>query len=467
MNPLSQEQLNAMVNAGAGVQPQATSGDTSGALSKEQLDAMVNAGLSHSQSAALLGHSTGLTTRTLSDGAFQPTNSFENIKDLGIGALKSVGDTALGAAQMGEGIANQTAGRVVNAIQGKGFNPLSNEQLGNDVSNPQSQISKTSDSLLASKNDAQGAGKFLGNVAQALVPVGNIAKGGIATESIVGKAGSAIGKGASQLMDSTGITKFLADRAASKATNAVASTAETMTKGERQAAIAEGRLVPTVTGGGKYVASETEQNAGKILSGNLEKNPVKNVPIIQGEIATRGKAAETFLEQNAKPISNAEDFNAFSTKRTEMAKYSTPTEMKAYDEQINMFEKQVLGRGGNNTANYYKALKEYETNVTSKLAKGKEALLTETGSAKLQAAKDVRSVVRDMVGEKNPEFKPQMYDLASLYDALDNTISKAENVGTFAKRHPVIDKTLKYGAEAIGAGALYEGAKKIGVPLPL
>lgn len=248
------------------------------------------------------------------------------------------------------------------------------------------------------------------------------------------------------------------------ASNTVASTAETMTKGEREAAIAEGRLKPNLLGGGTYEPSATEQNAGRILSEKITHNPVKDVPIIQNEIATRGKAAETFLEKNAQPMLTSEDGPAFATKRTEIEKNFTPNEMKAYDEQVGLFKKQLGDKF--TTSDYYKALKDYESNVTARLPKGKEALLTETGSAKLQAAKDVRNVVRDMLGDRYSEFKPQMYDLTSLYDALDNTISKAEKADTFTKAHPTATKALKYGAEAVGAGAIYEGAKNVGAPLP-
>lgn len=239
------------------------------------------------------------------------------------------------------------------------------------------------------------------------------------------------------------LTDFLGARSTKKATEAIQSTAETMTKSERKQAIAEGRLESTLTGS-KYVPSKTEEQAGKLLAGKVKSNPIKNVPIIQNEIKTLGQGAEDYLAKNTKNITNEEHAKMFSTKRDEMAKYSTDSEMKAYDEQVGIFSRQLPGRGGFNTPNYYKSLKDYEENVTSRLPKGREALLSETGSAKLQAAKDVRSVVRDMLGEKHPEFKPKMFDLASMYDALDNAIVKAEQVGgikkitQFAKKHPVV-----------------------------
>lgn len=235
-----------------------------------------------------------------------------------------------------------------------------------------------------------------------------------------------------KIAKATGLSDFLGARYLKKATEAVQSTAETMTKGEREAAIAEKRLNPGLLKN-SYLPSKTESRAGEILKGKVGNNPIKNVPVIQEEIASRGKEAESFLTTNAKKITNEDDFNAFQKQREKSATYLTPTAVKAYDEQMTVFQgvlkKMAEKEGGYNTDNYYRALKDFESNVTQNMPKGKEALLDEGGSARLQAAKDVRKVVRDMIGEKNPEFKGKMFDLASLYDALDNVITKAEKSG--------------------------------------
>lgn len=268
-----------------------------------------------------------------------------------------------------------------------------------------------------------------------------------ATDTAIGEI-LMTGKGGKGLLsDLPVVSNFLAKRATSKATEALQSTAETMTKAERKAAIAEGRMEPTMTGGGTYKPSKTEARAGEILAGKVKGNPIKNVPVVQNEIATRGKEAETYLEKANQKITNEEDFNAFASKRADMEKYSTPNELKAYNETIDTFQKVLKSRGEYNTANYYKALKEFEENVTRNIPKGKEALLVEGGSARLQAAKDVRSVVRDMISSKHGEFKGKMYDLASLYDALDNVITKAEKtkrsgIEEFMKKHPIISASL-------------------------
>lgn len=267
-----------------------------------------------------------------------------------------------------------------------------------------------------------------------------------------------------KIMEKTGLTNFLANRATQKAVKAVQSTAETMTKGEKVQAAS--RLVPTFGGGNKFIASETEQNAGKILDDKLTGNPTKNIPIIQNEIATRGTQAEQFLGQNGRPITNEEDFQMFKDAKDKAAKYISSDQMKYYDETIKQFQGELQGMGNMNTGTYYKALKNFEQNVTARLRQGNEALLTDSGSAQLQAAKDVRTAVRDMIGSKHPEFKQQMYDLASLYDARDNTIAKAIKMDSFAKAHPILNKGLTAvglgAAGAIGVGGIYKIGTNLG-----
>jgi len=238
------------------------------------------------------------------------------------------------------------------------------------------------------------------------------------------------------------------------------STEDTLTKKERLEAFdTPGRTKVTKLGKTEYLPTETEERAASILSGKLDKNPVKNVPVVKKEIASQGKAVETFLEKNAKPISADTQAKMFETFRTKASKYMTESELGAYDEQMKLFLKQLPGRGGYNSSNFYKGLKEYEKNVASHLARGKEALLDPTGtaSAKLSAAKDIRKIVRNTIGDLHPEFKPKMYDLASLYDALDNMIIKAEKttgniISRTAKKYPI--------ATGIAGGIL--GTKVVG-----
>lgn len=238
------------------------------------------------------------------------------------------------------------------------------------------------------------------------------------------------------------------------ATKRIASTVENMS--EKELSKKAGRVGKN----GGLIASESENRAGKILAGKTSKNPTKTFSTIENEISTRGKGAEKYLEDNVQKISNQEDFDAFKVVKDSAKKYITPTDLKAYEEQIGVFQKILKGYGEYNTANYYKALKEYETQVTANLPKGKEALMVPGGSARIRAAKDVRKVVRDMIGKKHAEFKDKMFDLASLYEARDTVAGHvaeyAKKNNSFTNRYPkttgLLKGAAKYGAVGLGLG---------------
>ncbi len=280
-------------------------------------------------------------------------------------------------------------------------------------------------------------------------------KGGLIGAATGGVIGGAVG-GISGARKVAPITRAAKQEA--KALNAVKSTEDILTKTERQEAINAGRVKVTKLGKTEYLPTDTEKQAAKILQGKLQSNPVKNVPIVKKEIASRGADAEKYLGDNKIAITAKEQADMFASRRKDAEKFMTDTELKAYDEQMKLFLKQLPGRGGFNTANFYKGLKEYESNVASNLARGKQALLDPTGtaSAKLRAAKDIRKVVRDAIGTRHPEFKNKMFDLTSLYDALDNIIIKAEKtsgniITRTAKRYPT---ATKVGAGLIGGEIL-------------
>lgn len=349
---------------------------------------------------------------------------------------------------------------IVNAIQGK---------VGKEIPGTyQAEAQQTASDVIEGKKPLISALKPFAQVPLDVATTALEAKGLYSAGKKIIEKTPAIAKKATNLVKDTSgkissaISKKLEEKGANKATNLIKSTEDTMTKTERLSALGEkGRVKVTKLGKTEFLPTKTETKAGELLSGKLKSNPVKNIPIIKNEIATRGAEAENFLVKNAKPITAQEQSDVFKTVRDKMAKYSTKEELKAYDEQMKMFLKQIPGRGGYNTGNFYKALKEYETNVASKLAKGKEALLDPTGiaSAKLNAAKDIRKVVRDLIGNKHPEFKGKMFDLTSLYDALDNVVVKGEKtagniISRSFKKHPYISSAV--------TGALgVEGIRKI------
>lgn len=255
--------------------------------------------------------------------------------------------------------------------------------------------------------------------------------------------------------------------------DALQQTEETMTPTQKKAAVDEGRQVITDKKLGdtkvEYKPTPEIERANTLLEGKVKPDDTPNVVTekIKGEIKTKGGEAEKYLESNAQPITNKEHYDMFDTLRKDVEKTSTETELKAYDEQIKLFSKQLPGRGSYDTSTYYKALKDWESNIADKLPRGKDAILDPTGvaSAKIRAAADIRKAVRDTIGDKHPEFKPKMYDLASLYDAKDLAIQNASKVKsqTFFEKHPTAKKVLKGAAIVAGADVAIKRATGIGM----
>ena len=251
----------------------------------------------------------------------------------------------------------------------------------------------------------------------------------------------------------------------------IQSNEDTMTIGQRKAAIQGGRLEPTKLGGKTFTATNEEQNAAKLLAGKTTGNPVKDVKVIQDEISTRGAAAEKYLSQNPVAVTAADQKKVFDTLQQTSGKYLSKSEMKAYGEQKKIFEQiyndQAKGKGFN-TSTLYSAIKEYENEVGSQLPKGKAAIMDATGiaNAKIRAAADIRTAVRQLIGTKNPEFQPQMYDLMSLYGARSTVTTKAEQLSGNVISRALKSKPAKVigataGTVGLGYGA-YEGIKSIG-----
>lgn len=336
----------------------------------------------------------------------------------------------------------------------------------------------------AGAQNAGPIGQGMLDAAPGLKPAFEALKAGTTPQGIEEQVGSgqntalALGTGISGIVNTireapSMLKAFLDSRATGKALDAIKSTPETMTKNELTNAVKE-RIGPHTTGGGDLMPTDTETRAAELLKGSVGKNSVKNVPVINEKIATLGKEAEQHFAINARPISQIEHDLTLEQMRAKAAKYLPPSTMKpggAYDHTIKQFEGELSQMTDKNTGTYYKALKNFEANVTSRLRGGVENLISDEGSAQLQAAKDVRHTVRDLISELHPEFKGKMFDLASLYDAQDTAVTKAAQFlkthGTgkltgalknYAQKHPLIAGAA--GIAGIGeATDLYKKAK--------
>jgi hypothetical protein len=86
---------------------------------------------------------------------FGPT--VKAVGDFGTGVLKEGAGVLKGLGTLGQGFLNQTAGRVVNAVEGKGF---TKGEFGSDLYNPGSEVSNKVNEFLQPANAAQEAGKM-------------------------------------------------------------------------------------------------------------------------------------------------------------------------------------------------------------------------------------------------------------------------------------------------------------------
>lgn len=318
---------------------------------------------------------------------------------------------------------------------------------------------------------AQGAAGAMANNEDAGGVIGSGVMGGAA-----GAAGGAVLGGTIG-----GVSNALTPKdPVAAATDLISQDPETMTQGMKNEAVEQGRMVETPSRGGNAVSYKPTaqiERAGKILSDPAQVSK----PIVEGDsastvvakvksaVSSKGAAAEAYLDANPEYVSNKESADMIASMKQKASRVLEPQQLDAYNNQLDLFQKQLEDQsaksGTLNTSDYYRALKSYEDNIGNQIARGKDAIIDPTGvgSARIRAAADIRSTVRDMIGEKNPGFQPQMQDLASLYEARDNAIFNAGKTKstTFLQNHP---KT-KIAAEAVGAlaggTALTEVGKRV------
>lgn len=417
------------MNQAMGSAPTTPQPTSEGNITVEQMQKIMNGG-NPNQDAAALGHSNGMIG-----------NLMTNLKAAPGQIGNFAGTMANDALRFGQSAIN-APGDIISGLEGKGPDTSTLPNLtGEGQQTFQGEFaSKTIPAVVAGTESPLAAtAKTTGGILGGALNFLGFGAGGKAAAEVAPKVVKEATTAAKSAKESMGVKL---------STSRLSASADIMTKKELEV---PGRVAPS----GKVIPSATEIRAGEIMKGKTYANPVKTQAAIKNEIASRGTEAEDYLGKSGVKISNKEDYDAFQSVKSNAETYMTPTETKIYDEQVGVFQKilkNVIGDSGYTTASYYKALKDFETNVTANIPKGTEALRIEGGAAKLQASKDVRSVVRDMIGRKNPEFKGKMFDLASLYDSLDNVSArvagKAKGSTTWSGRNPIKTKI------GLGVGAI-------------
>ncbi len=115
---------------------------------------------------------TALQSRSLAKSPTADMSVGQKALEVGKGVVKGGIGTVVDAMQMGDAFANQTAGRVVSAITGKGFKPLSVEDRGGGVEVMGSEKAKETEDKLKASNNYQKAGKVAEFVGEIALPAG-------------------------------------------------------------------------------------------------------------------------------------------------------------------------------------------------------------------------------------------------------------------------------------------------------
>ena len=99
-------------------------------------------------------------------------------QDVGTGFAKGVGSTVKGFGTLGQTILDQTAGRVVNAVQGKGFVPTGAGDTGpaSDLYRKGTELEQKASEMLKPKNTAQNIGYSTEKIIELFAPASKIAK---------------------------------------------------------------------------------------------------------------------------------------------------------------------------------------------------------------------------------------------------------------------------------------------------
>jgi hypothetical protein len=368
--------------------------------------------------------------------AEQPRTLEEKAVEVGKGALKGLGGGLVDLARMGESFANQTAGRGVSALLGRGFRPMTAEERGNPVTVSGTAEANKVDELTKSRNAYQTGGKVLEFGAEMLVP----------------------GLGTKKVMEARRLAG-----AFSEALNVVApkETAKVIQK-----AYEAGRA--KVSGFMRHVTMTPDQQteraaqaiedlvkAGKV---SAKKTAAENSAAVHDAI---GKEADGLVAQiramEVQPVLSPEELGSVFRKASAEIEKNPYLEESAKTSAKKMFDlfMSKLPKGRALTAeDVLQARKAFDAEIRSMKP---TAFDPRTENATSMALRAIRQGLNDLVAEKAPDVavKESLAKQSAMYDALENIATKgAKEMGTdikarYFQRHPFQKGLVQTG---IGAG---------------
>lgn len=391
-------------------------------------------------------------------GIQDPTSLGGQLAEVGKGFAKGVASDVLGVAQMGNTVANQTAGRVVNAIQGNGLTPLNTQQQAQGIGAlgvSGSPVAQAAQQNLASTNTYQTGGKIAETAASLLLP---------------GGAGVKAVKDAAYAEKVPEIAKTLAAPKQTMGTVAkLLSSLGPNKLAERDAAAIE----PLVK--------------NKVLKlGNSAAVVKRNVTNVGKEIVGTAKGLMDRLEgMDVQPTANIEELNSVLGRQVSTIEKELPpgqqqtakeTAQWLWNKFINNLPK---GKQEFNAAEILKARQETDAEISA--VKGDKIFDPATENGYSVALRALRQGANDLVASKAPDqgVAEALQHQTSLYNVLDNLAAKGagavKKAGELAEmpgikgviaRHPFVSSALgtagTAGLTVLGGGSV---AKLLGYHL--
>lgn len=360
----------------------------------------------------------------------------EMAKGVGKGVLSTVQQ----ASGIGEGLANQTAGRLVSAATGHGFNPLPDSQLGPSLSNQASQQGQQATALAQTHNTSQNVGYFGEKAAELLVP-GGVAKNLVVKPLLAARA---------------------AARALPDALEVVAPklTAKTITEAIKngQGAV-QGFLKREV-----LTPDQLTQKAAEAVQGLVKKTATasQNANAVRTGIADTAKELVNRLRSmEVQPTLQPEELNTLlqnAVQKVESNHYLPEGASKTAKNIFNDFMS-FLPKGKPVTAeDILTARKKLDASIQT--MKGGNVFDPAKENVVSIALREIRQGANSLVAKKAPDAQVEslLNKQSSMYDALESIAEKAKTdlgttgPGRILSRHPIVKSALIKGLEYGGIG---------------
>lgn len=303
-----------------------------------------------------------------------------------------------------------------------------------------------------------GLGQAAMDVAEGVpIPASLTAKGAGLLERTTLKPAVSLAKG---VMEKTGISKFLAERADKKMLNtaldAVTPRTKDLTTTEMEQLLRQKRVTPkTLTSPSKYILSDREKAAATKYKDLFQsKDPVENSTRALERIAVEDADVGDFIDKNNGIFNTGEFKNYIKDQLKDVSDVMIP-ESRINKLKNDITDNFIKGLPKNDYKSLWINRKEFDQQIESAFS----------GSPTLQkeVKKKFRNAVQEFLSEKTPDgvYKAKMKDMTDLFDLQDTLATKAiKEKGNNAfqdwiRLHPTEAKIAGLGVTAAGGATIW------------